>query len=98
MQIKLDDCPQVLQDAVKEELERYNKYPEYAKVISCVSYGLEETTYKVYLRLLYETFVILTNFQTPALQDDVLKDMVTIGDIKEIFQTAPEVFVELQLT
>jgi hypothetical protein len=36
-QIKLDDCPEILRDAVKDELSNYTEYFGSAEIISCIS-------------------------------------------------------------
>lgn len=94
-QIKLDDCPEILRDAVKVELAMELESSNDATIISCVSYealNKATTTYKAYIKSL-NTFTILTYISNPKYYDvGVMRDMVTIGEIKDIIQAAPQYF------
>jgi hypothetical protein len=96
-QIKLDDCPEILRDAVKDELAKVSEYDHNAKIISCTKYNsinvVSDTTYKAYISNL-NTFIILTYIETPPdhFKFGIMKDLVTIGEIKEIIRSAPEYF------
>jgi hypothetical protein len=95
-QIKLDDCPEILRDAVKVEIVKYSDYPGGAEIISCTmhkSLNEPDTTYKAYICNL-NTFHILTYIETPPgkFKFGIMKDLVTIGEIKEIIRAAPQYF------
>lgn len=95
-QIKLDDCPEILRDAVKAEISKYSNYPGGAEIISCTMYKSQyeaDITYKAYICNL-NTFHILTYIDTPPdrYKYSVMKDLVTIGEVKEIIRTAPQWF------
>lgn len=95
-QIKLDDCPEILRDAVKAELAKWAECNQEAKIISCTALKPSNganITYKAYIMTL-NTFIILT-YMPPlslCLEPRVNKDMVTVGEIKEIMRAAPEWF------
>ncbi len=95
-QIKLEDCPEVLRVAVDAETAKWRDYNQDARIISCTvlqpSNGAE-TTHKAYI-MTGNTIVILT-YMAPLsvhLEPRVIKDMVTIGEIKEIMRDSPEWF------
>lgn len=96
-QIKLDDCPEILKAAVKEELSKDTEYDPHAKIISCTKLNsisvVSDITYKAYISNL-NTFTILTYIETPPdhFKFGIMKDLVTIGEIKEIIRSAPEYF------
>lgn len=95
-QIKLDDCPKILRDAVKAKLAKYSEYSTPMEIISCTVYKSSNevnTTYKSYLFNL-NTFTILTYIETPPehFKFGVMKDLITIGEIKEIIRSAPQWF------
>jgi hypothetical protein len=95
-QIKLEDCPEILKDAVKAELAKYSGYPGNIEVISCTVHKSEHdenTTYKAYL-LSFNTVTILTHIDTPPgkFKFGIMEDMVTFGEIKEILRAAPQYF------
>lgn len=94
-QIKLDDCPGILKDAVNDELVKAREYDSSAKIISCVANNPlngSSVTYKAYIFNL-NTFTILTYISNPRYYDiGVMKDLVTIGEIREIIQMVPEYF------
>jgi hypothetical protein len=94
-QIKLEDCPEILNDAVKGELAKGAEYNQSPKIISCVvhqSFNGENRTYKVYIST-HNTFTILTYISNPRYYDiGIMENMVTIGEIKEILRAAPQYF------
>ncbi len=92
-QIKLDDCPEILKAAVKAELARVVEYDPYAKIISCTAHKSLNGANATYAAYIFYTnaFVVLSYIDEPKYYDiGVIKDSVTIGDIKEIIKAAPE--------
>jgi hypothetical protein len=95
-QINLDDCPEILKDAVTAELAICTEFFRKADIISCTALKQAEkaeTTYKVYIFTAnYFTVITYTDAPPDRYNLGVYKDSMTIGEIKEILRAAPKWF------
>lgn len=95
-QIKLGDCPEILRTAVKAELSRCNGYNWHPEIISCTAFKSlsgADTTYTVYVLALNLVTILSYIAVGPERYDiGIIRNDVTIGDIKEILRAAPQYF------
>lgn len=99
MNIKLSDCPAILQKAVEEKVSDYQKWFGSYQIISVTRF--ESTPYKdkSVIAVHYQVIVMTANFfnvmgYTESADSHydlgVNSNSLTIGSIKEIIENAPE--------